>query len=192
MQPKAKRDVVLQKSIANATSGKSPATANAGDSTTPAFTNVCDGKPPTVASAGEQIAEQWLTKRGYKIIERNWRSGRFGEIDLIATAPNGLLTFVEVKTRRAYSSAEHQRTQSDDDESPMQLACSQALESINWQKRRKILIATRSYLARKRICDSSCQIDAIIITYTSACIRDGQRLLKGLNLLHIPAAFSEI
>jgi putative endonuclease len=38
-----------------------------------------------------------LTSRGYKIIERNFRS-RFGEIDIIATSSDTLI-FVEVKAR---------------------------------------------------------------------------------------------
>lgn len=46
---------------------------------------------------GENIAAHFLQKKGYKIIERNFRA-RYGEIDLIATFKNTLV-FVEVKTR---------------------------------------------------------------------------------------------
>jgi len=46
---------------------------------------------------GEQIAENFLLRKGYTILERNWRSGK-KEIDIIAET-NGLLIFIEVKTR---------------------------------------------------------------------------------------------
>jgi putative endonuclease len=49
------------------------------------------------ARFGEDIATNYLRKKGYKIIERNFRKG-YGEIDIISTFEN-ILVFVEVKTR---------------------------------------------------------------------------------------------
>lgn len=49
------------------------------------------------ARRGEEIASCYLQKKGYKIIERNFRKG-YGEIDIIATCKKTLV-FVEVKTR---------------------------------------------------------------------------------------------
>lgn len=46
---------------------------------------------------GERIASEFLKKKGYKILGRNFRS-KFGEIDIIAQE-GGVLVFVEVKTR---------------------------------------------------------------------------------------------
>lgn len=46
---------------------------------------------------GEVLAEDYLRKRGYLILERNWRHGRH-EIDIIASTED-LIVFVEVKTR---------------------------------------------------------------------------------------------
>lgn len=46
---------------------------------------------------GEDRASQFLTDRGYEIVDRNWR-GASGEIDLIALE-KGRYVFVEVKTR---------------------------------------------------------------------------------------------
>lgn len=48
---------------------------------------------------GEDLAVQLLTKNGYKIIDRNFRS-RFGEIDIVATHDDTLV-FVEVKSRQS-------------------------------------------------------------------------------------------
>lgn len=52
---------------------------------------------------GESAAVEFLEKKGWRIAERNWRSGR-GEIDIIAWAHDQLLVFVEVKTRRGKNS----------------------------------------------------------------------------------------
>lgn len=46
---------------------------------------------------GESLAEVFLVKNGYKIIERNFHT-RFGEIDLIVSK-NQKLIFVEVKLK---------------------------------------------------------------------------------------------
>ena len=46
---------------------------------------------------GEEIAANYLKKKGYRIISRNFRL-RNGEIDIIATH-NNTLVFIEVKTR---------------------------------------------------------------------------------------------
>jgi putative endonuclease len=48
---------------------------------------------------GERIAERHLERRGYRVIERNYRT-RYGEIDLIAVGARAIV-FCEVKTRLA-------------------------------------------------------------------------------------------
>ena len=47
---------------------------------------------------GEDLAAEFLKEKNYEILERNWRYGQFGEIDIIAK-DNNELVFVEVKTR---------------------------------------------------------------------------------------------
>jgi len=46
---------------------------------------------------GEELAARLLRKNGYRILERNFRTG-IGEIDIIAME-KGTLVFIEVKTR---------------------------------------------------------------------------------------------
>ena len=48
---------------------------------------------------GEKLAGDFLRKRGYRILEANYRCPR-GEVDLIAEH-NDYLVFVEVRTRRS-------------------------------------------------------------------------------------------
>ncbi len=47
---------------------------------------------------GEEFTAQYLEKRQYKILDRNWRI-KEGEIDLVALSPDKEIVFVEVKTR---------------------------------------------------------------------------------------------
>jgi putative endonuclease len=56
---------------------------------------------------GEDVACEYLKKKGYKIIERNFRKG-YTEIDIIAldgsmkfTTSGSTLVFIEVKTRKS-------------------------------------------------------------------------------------------
>jgi putative endonuclease len=46
---------------------------------------------------GERIAKEFLESSGYTILKTNWRKGK-AEVDIIAQQ-NGLIIFVEVKTR---------------------------------------------------------------------------------------------
>ena len=54
---------------------------------------------PGLGARGEQLAAAHLERLGYRIVARNHRT-RWGELDLIAEG-DGVLAFVEVKTRRA-------------------------------------------------------------------------------------------
>ena len=47
---------------------------------------------------GEQLAAEHLTRRGFEVVERNYRT-RWGELDIIASDGHALV-FCEVKTRR--------------------------------------------------------------------------------------------
>jgi putative endonuclease len=52
---------------------------------------------------GERLAYRYLRRQGYVMVARNWRCrGRKGEIDLIGWH-QGVLCFIEVKTRRSRS-----------------------------------------------------------------------------------------
>lgn len=55
--------------------------------------------PYDLGKAGEDLAVEYLVNKGYRILERNWRSGH-KEIDIIALDGNTLVA-VEVKTRKS-------------------------------------------------------------------------------------------
>ena len=50
-----------------------------------------------IGKKGEEIAVAYLKKKGYFIIEQNWRYGHL-ELDIIAKT-NAMLAIIEVKTR---------------------------------------------------------------------------------------------
>ena len=48
---------------------------------------------------GEELAAVWLARKGYEILQRNWRHGRY-EVDIIACY-QGVYHFIEVKSGRS-------------------------------------------------------------------------------------------
>ena len=90
----------------------------------------------------EAAAAQFLTGRGLRLLERNYRC-RFGEIDLIMS-DGRTLVFVEVRYRRNKSFGG-------------------ALESITGAKREKLLRAARHYLAALREFPA-CRFDAVLLS----------------------------
>lgn len=95
-----------------------------------------------IGDGGEEIAAQYLEKKGYRILKRNFRTS-FGEIDIIAL-DSDTLVFVEVKKKT-----------SDRFGLPG--------EMITPQKLRKIKRTAESYLAAKGIEGAECRIDAVLI-----------------------------
>ena len=95
---------------------------------------------------GEDEAEEFLVKMGYKIIERNYRIKNIGEIDIVAEKRRKIY-FAEVKTRNSTYESKF----------PMQLSIS--------PKKRKILRKTcEIYLMNNRkLADREWQLDGIFI-----------------------------
>ncbi|MGC4016496.1 MAG: YraN family protein [Luteolibacter sp.] len=62
-----------------------------------------DGTPldrKAIGDFGEKVAAAWLRAEGFKVLFRNYRAPRGGEVDIVARQGE-LLLFVEVKTRRS-------------------------------------------------------------------------------------------
>ena len=57
-----------------------------------------DNNTHSTGQQGEEVASRYLIKKGYRIIERNYRSEKY-EIDIIAESGNTIV-FCEVKTAR--------------------------------------------------------------------------------------------
>ncbi len=52
-----------------------------------------------IGNYGERVAADWLRSQGCKVLARNFKGPRRGEVDIVAR-DGKLLLFVEVKTRR--------------------------------------------------------------------------------------------
>ena len=96
-----------------------------------------------IGSLGEDAAMEWLRERGYYIVERNWRIGRY-EVDIIAEHYD-TLHFVEVKTRKEGS-------------------WQSAYDSIDEQKIRTLRRAAAYYRAKRRV-QRLLQFDLIAVTH---------------------------
>jgi len=56
--------------------------------------------PQVLGAKGEDAACRWYINHGYVVLDRNWRHGRAGELDLVLRDPtDGVVVFCEVKTR---------------------------------------------------------------------------------------------
>lgn len=98
-----------------------------------------------VGTKGEQLAVKFLKKRGYKILQRNYRY-RNGEIDVVCY-DRGTIAFVEVKTR--YS----------DKYGPPELSVTDA-------KKKQIIRGALQYVAEKKIEGINLRFDVVSIFYT--------------------------
>ncbi len=92
---------------------------------------------------GEDAACAELQRRGYVIVERNFRT-RFGELDVIAR-DGAVLVFVEVRARSSGSFGH-------------------PLESVTWQKQRRVSRMAASYLFARRLADVPCRFDVAAVT----------------------------
>lgn len=59
---------------------------------------MADRRKIVIGQIGENATAKYLTDKGLRIIDRNWRI-KDGEIDLVAVDKNGKFHFIEVKTR---------------------------------------------------------------------------------------------
>ena len=108
---------------------------------------------------GEDIAVQYLTNKGYEILERNWRNIH-KEIDIVAKDGEELV-IVEVKTR-----------QSDEHGEPDM--------SVTKRKQRMLIAAANAYISRFNM-DVETRFDIVSIIY-----RDGEPVIDHIEDAFLP------
>jgi len=99
---------------------------------------------------GERIAEDWLTARGWRVLDRRFRSGH-RDIDLVVERadPGGrLIAFVEVKTR-------------------VSAAYGGPLGAVHWRKQREMARAARDWMARSISSGAAYRFDVVGVVYGS-------------------------
>ncbi len=82
---------------------------------------------------GEDLAVSYLRKKGFEIVERNYRF-RKGEIDLITLLNDEVLVFVEVKLRKGDAYGDPETFVSRKQERLIIQAAEDYIFAINWQK----------------------------------------------------------
>jgi putative endonuclease len=97
--------------------------------------------------AGESAAEEYLRRKGYRILARNVRSS-LGELDLVAE-DDRVLVFVEVKARRTD-------------------AFGGAIHAVHHRKQEKLIQLAAQYLARHHIKDRLCRFDVVLLQGSNA------------------------
>ena len=117
--------------------------------------------------AGEEAAERFLRKHGFRVLARNVTCPR-GEVDLVALEKRGgALCFVEVRSRTL------------DGGKPPPVTPE---ESVTAAKRRRIIIAAKHFLAARRAFDRKVRFDVITVRFDGA---DRRRP----DVRHYPGAF---
>lgn len=82
-----------------------------------------------IGQLGEDIACRYLVKNNFKVIERNFRQ-KWGEIDIIAKAPDKTLVFVEVKTVQSVGQPTNETISAEDQLTGAKLAKLQRTASL--------------------------------------------------------------
>lgn len=103
---------------------------------------------------GEQRTADWLTSRGWAVLERRWRC-RAGELDLICVDPGRRLVGVEVRVRRAGRAGS-------------------ALESVTPRHRSRMRAALVAYALARAVPHEGLRLDLVAVTP----VADGWRLVR--------------
>jgi putative endonuclease len=96
----------------------------------------------SLGKMGEDLACEELSRRGYVILARRYRT-RYGEIDIVAQQA-GAIVFVEVKAREG------------------QQFGGGAAAISPWKQQRIVRMAL-DYLARRRLTDAPCRFDVVTV-----------------------------
>lgn len=99
---------------------------------------------------GEAAAAVYLKKKGYKILETNYRL-KSGEIDIIASKRE-YIVFVEVKLRRNSDKGE-------------------PCEAVDYRKQQKIINTAKSYIQAKELYSSDFRFDVVEVITENNIIR---------------------
>jgi putative endonuclease len=97
---------------------------------------------------GERIAEEWLVRKGWRVVERRFRSGH-RDIDLVVervSAEGRLTAFVEVKAR-------------------VSSGYGGPLGAVHWRKQREMARAARDWMSRQSHPAGTFRFDVVGIVF---------------------------
>jgi putative endonuclease len=89
---------------------------------------------------GERIAERWLRRKGWRVVQRRFRSGH-RDIDLVVER-EGMVAFVEVKARRGNRFGD-------------------PVEAVNWSKQKELARSASVWIDRHGRPSESYRFDVV-------------------------------
>lgn len=98
----------------------------------------------TLGDTGEKIAKNYLREKGYKILDKNFRYSKLGELDIIAKQGDNII-FFEVKARMRKGLSEFKPE-----------------DNITRTKQKKLVKLAQIWLAKRKL-DTGWQIDILAI-----------------------------
>ena len=99
---------------------------------------------------GERLAERWLVSRGWRVLQRRYRSGH-RDIDLIAKRED-LVSFVEVKARTGN-------------------AFGDPVEAVHWKKRNELIKSAHTWIDRHGRAGEAYRFDVVGVLVTGTRVR---------------------
>jgi len=108
-------------------------------------------KNKEIGKRGEKLAISYLKKRGYRILDKNFRC-KIGEIDIVAEN-DGQIVFVEVKTRHNFNFGLPE-------------------EALNYFKRKRLSRLALFYLSNHHLQKKPCRFDVVAILLEKEKPRD--------------------
>jgi putative endonuclease len=99
---------------------------------------------------GERIAERWMRRSGWRVIQRRFRSGH-RDIDLVMER-DGTVAFVEVKARRGASFG-------------------QPIEAVNWKKQKELTKSAQVWIDRHGRASEVYRFDVVGVLVSDGRVR---------------------
>ena len=113
---------------------------------------------------GERVAERWLRLRGWRVVQRRFRSGH-RDIDLVVEH-DGIVAFVEVKARRGDTFGD-------------------PVGAVNWRKQKELGRSARVWIARHGRRSDAYRFDVIGVLVEGGRVR--VRHVEDAFSLHLSA-----
>ena len=99
---------------------------------------------------GERIAERWLCQRGWRVVQRRFRTGH-RDIDLVVEH-DGVIAFVEVKARQGDSFGD-------------------PVAAVNWKKQRELTRSALTWISRHGRAGDDYRFDVVGVLIQGESVR---------------------
>jgi len=134
-----------------------------------------------VGAIGEDIACEFLRKKGLTVIERNFRR-KWGELDIVAREKSGNIVFIEVKTIRQSGNS------ADSANSLQAFSWIRPEDNLTKSKLKKLQRTVSLYMGNYKS-DAGWRIDLIAITIHGSISDNLTNIMKNCEIKHFEDIF---